>query len=268
MPPEIREALTFDDVLLVPRYSEVMPAQVETATWLTRGIEMNIPLLSAAMDTVTEADTAIAMARQGGIGIVHKNMTPEQQGREVRRVKRSESGMVVDPLTITSGASLREALELMRRHGFSGLPVVDAKGAKPLGILTSRDVRFETNLDQKVGDVMTRDPITVPMGVAPEEAKKILHKHRIEKLLVVGKDEGASRPHHGEGHHEVRLLPARAQRQRWSPARRSGGEHRSRLDGARPGSRRQRGRRGGGGYRSRSLSLRDRGRSGHPLCVS
>jgi IMP dehydrogenase len=179
---DIREALTFDDVLLAPGYSEVLPTHVDVATQLTRDITLKCPLLSSAMDTVTEADTAIALARTGGLGVLHKNMTPERQAREVRKVKKSESGMVADPLTITAEATLREALGLMRSNGFSGLPVVE--GSRAIGILTSRDIRFETNLDQKVGDVMTRDPITVPQGIDPEEAKRILHKNRIEKLLV------------------------------------------------------------------------------------
>lgn len=185
-PSDIREALTFDDVLLAPGYSEVLPNEVEIHTRLTRDISLKAPLLSSAMDTVTEADTAIAMARIGGLGVIHKNLTPEQQAREVRKVKKSESGMVADPLTIAPDATLREALHLMRTNGFSGLPVVE--GPRAVGILTSRDVRFETNLDQKVGDVMTREPITVPVGIAPEEAKRILHKNRIEKLLVAADD--------------------------------------------------------------------------------
>ncbi len=190
--PEIRDALTFDDVLLVPGYSEVLPKDVDVSTKLTRGIELKAPLVSSAMDTVTEAETAIVMARMGGIGIIHKNLTIEQQAREVRKVKKSESGMVADPLTIGPGATLREALALMQQHGFSGLPVVEHPGkpSAPIGILTSRDVRFETNLDQHVADVMTRDPITVRQGVDPNEARKILHQHRIEKLLVV--DAGGS----------------------------------------------------------------------------
>jgi IMP dehydrogenase len=185
-PSDIREALTFDDVLLAPGYSEVLPRDVDVSTRLTRDIELRCPLLSSAMDTVTEAGTAIAMARAGGLGVIHKNMSPELQAREVRWVKKSESGMVADPLTIAAETTLREALELMRVNGFSGLPVV--QGGRPVGILTSRDVRFETNLDQIVGDVMTRDPITVPLGIDPEEAKRILHKNRIEKLLVVADD--------------------------------------------------------------------------------
>ena len=180
---EIRDALTFDDVLLQPGYSEVMPAQVSVASQLTRTIELRMPLLSAAMDTVTEADTAIAMARLGGIGILHKNLDIVRQSHEVRRVKKCESGMVIDPLTIQSSATLQTALDLMNNHGFSGLPVVD--NGRLLGILTARDVRFETRLDQRVGDVMTKDPITVGEGTSVDEAKRILHKHRIEKLLVV-----------------------------------------------------------------------------------
>ncbi len=188
-PVEIRDALTFDDVLLVPGYSEVLPRDVDVSTRLTRGIELKAPLVSSAMDTVTEADTAIVMARTGGIGIIHKNLTIEQQAREIRKVKKSESGMVADPLTISPRSTLREALELMQQHGFSGLPVVENPGTPgpPVGILTSRDVRFETNLDQLVAHVMTRDPITVPQGIDLAEARKILHQHRIEKLLVVDK---------------------------------------------------------------------------------
>jgi IMP dehydrogenase len=183
--PDIREALTFDDVLLEPGYSEVLPHEVSVATRLTRDIELRSPLVSAAMDTVTEAETAICMARSGGIGILHKNMTPEQQAREVRRVKKAQSGMVSDPLTIAPDATLRGALELMRAHGFSGLPVVD--GARLCGILTSRDVRFETELDRPVRDVMTKNPITAEEGISLDDAKRILHKHRIEKLLVTGR---------------------------------------------------------------------------------
>lgn len=180
---EIRDALTFDDVLLQPGYSEVMPAQVGVASHLTKKIVLQTPLLSAAMDTVTEADTAIAMARLGGIGILHKNLDVQRQAHEVRRVKKCESGMVIDPLTIPPGATLRTALGLMRDHGFSGLPVVE--DGRLVGILTSRDVRFETRLDQRVDAVMTAKPISVPEGTSVDEAKRILHKHRIEKLLVV-----------------------------------------------------------------------------------
>ena len=180
---EIREALTFDDVLLVPGFSETLPKEADVSSRLTRRIRLNAPLLSAAMDTVTEAETAIAMARFGGMGIIHKNLSHEEQAVEVRRVKRSESGMVAHPETISPDATLEHALDIMHARGFSGLPVVDGK--KPIGILTSRDLRFETNLSQKVGDVMTRELITVEAGVDPREAKRLLHKHRIEKLLVL-----------------------------------------------------------------------------------
>ncbi len=182
-PPEIREALTFDDVLLEPGYSEVLPHEVDVESRLTRGITLRIPLCSAAMDTVTEAATAIAMARTGGIGILHKNLTVEEQAREVRRVKKAQSWMVRDPLTIAPGLPLREALTLMQQHGFSGLPVVE--GGRLVGILTGRDVRFETALDRPIREVMTSDVITVPEGTTADEAKRVLHKHRIEKLLVV-----------------------------------------------------------------------------------
>jgi len=179
---DVREALTFDDVLLEPGYSEVLPAEVSVASRVTRTIELRTPVLSAAMDTVTEAETAICMARLGGMGIIHKNLDPEQQAREVRKVKKAESGMVIDPLTIGPEQTLRHALVLMANHGFSGLPVVDA--GTLVGILTSRDVRFENRLDQQVGDVMTRDPITVEEGISVDDAKRVLHKNRIEKLLV------------------------------------------------------------------------------------
>ncbi|MEZ4381435.1 MAG: IMP dehydrogenase [Nannocystaceae bacterium] len=182
-PTVLSEALTFDDVLLVPGYSEVLPSQVQVQTRLTRKIELRIPMVSAAMDTVTEAETAICMARHGGLGVIHKNLTPEDQAAEVRRVKRTESGMITDPVTIAPEQTLSQALELMRRHRISGLPVV--RFGRPVGILTSRDIRFETNLDQSVGDVMTRTPITVEKGITLERAKQVLHKHRIEKLLVV-----------------------------------------------------------------------------------
>jgi IMP dehydrogenase len=175
-------ALTFDDVLLVPRHSEVLPSQVDIRTTLAREIELNIPLLSAAMDTVTEAATAICMAREGGIGIIHRNLTPADQAREVLQVKRAETGMVVDPLTVEPERRLGEALQLMRTHNFSGLPVV--KDSKLVGILTNRDVRFEKNLEQRVGEVMTTDLVVAPEGVDLETAKGLLHKNRIEKLLV------------------------------------------------------------------------------------
>lgn len=178
-----RECLTFDDVMLVPAYSEVLPAEVDVRSRLTRGIELNIPIVSAAMDSVTEARAAIAMAREGGIGIIHKNLSPEEQAHEVERVKRAESGIILDPVTVSPGESLRNALDLMRTHGVSGLPVVEGKS--PIGILTARDVRFEKNLDQPVSALMTTELITVSPGCKAEEARELLHKHRIEKLLVV-----------------------------------------------------------------------------------
>jgi len=181
------EALTFDDVLLVPAYSDVVPAQVSTQTSLTKKILLNTPLLSAAMDTVTESRLAIAMAQQGGLGIIHRNLTPDQQASEVDKVKRSESGMIVDPVTITPDQLISDALEVMRRYKISGVPVT--KNKRLVGILTNRDLRFETRTDIPIGDVMTRENlVTVPVGTTLEEAELILHKHRIEKLLVVNGD--------------------------------------------------------------------------------
>ncbi|HYK36774.1 IMP dehydrogenase [Alloacidobacterium sp.] len=180
----VPEALTFDDVLLVPAYSEVVPALVSTQTRLTSRILLNTPLLSAAMDTVTESRLAIAMAQQGGIGIVHRNLTIEQQASEVDKVKRSESGMIVDPVTMTPDQLISDALDVMRKYKISGVPVT--KNKKLVGILTNRDLRFETRTDVPIGDVMTKNNlITVPVGTTLEEAELILHQHRVEKLLVV-----------------------------------------------------------------------------------
>jgi IMP dehydrogenase len=231
MATEIKEALTFDDVLLVPRYSEVLPGQVEVGSRVSREITLNIPLLSAAMDTVTEAQTAICMARHGGMGVIHKNMTPEQQAQEVRRVKKTESGMVVEPVTITPEHTLRDALALMHAYGFSGLPVVS--GGKPVGILTSRDLRFETNLDQPVGGVMTRDPIAVPQGIALEAARQLLHKHRIEKLLVVDAKGELLGLITVKDILKAAVAPARDQGQRRAPARGRGGRGRGGPDSCR-----------------------------------
>ena len=180
----LREALTFDDVLLVPSFSEVIPRDVDVATRLTPAIPLRMPLVSSAMDTVTEAQTAIRMAREGGVGFIHKNLTIEEQAREVLRVKKAQSGIVVDPLTVAPSRTLEDALAIMRHHRISGLPVVDAD-KRPVGILTNRDVRFEKRLTLQVGEVMTKNPVTVKEGVSIEEAKDLLHKHRIEKLLVV-----------------------------------------------------------------------------------
>jgi IMP dehydrogenase len=186
----IREALTFDDVLLVPAASEVLPAQVDTRTKLTKTVELGIPLISAAMDTVTEAGLAIAMAQAGGMGVIHKNLNNEEQAEQVRRVKRFESGMVVNPVTIAPNATLADALALMERYRISGIPVVEGangKGAgKLVGILTNRDVRFATEPGQPVHELMTKEKlVTVREGVKPDEAKRLLHQHRIEKILVV-----------------------------------------------------------------------------------
>jgi len=178
------EALTFDDVLLVPSYSDVVPVQVSTQTQLTKAITLNTPLISSAMDTVTESRMAIAMAQQGGIGIVHRNLSVADQAGEIDKVKRSESGMIVDPVTIGPERTIGDALEIMRRYRISGVPVT--QGKRLVGILTNRDLRFETRTDIPVGDVMTKeDLITVPVGTTLEEAELILHKHRVEKLLVV-----------------------------------------------------------------------------------
>jgi IMP dehydrogenase len=183
----IPEGLTFDDVLLLPGKSSVLPSEVDTRTNFTRKLTLNIPLASAAMDTVTESRLAIAIARQGGIGIVHRNMPIDRQGEEVDRVKRSESGMIVDPVTISPDITLRQALEIMTKYRISGLPVT--RGSRLAGILTNRDLRFEKNHTQLVSAVMTKDNlVTVPVGTTLEEAERILQKHRIEKLLVVDQD--------------------------------------------------------------------------------
>jgi IMP dehydrogenase len=183
----IFEALTFDDVLLLPGKSSVLPTEVDTRTNFTRKLALNIPLASSAMDTVTESRLAIAISRQGGIGIVHRNMPIDRQGEEVDRVKRSESGMIVDPVTISPDITLRQALEIMTKYRISGLPVT--RGSRLTGILTNRDLRFEKNHTQLVSSVMTKENlVTVPVGTTLEEAERILQKHRIEKLLVVDKD--------------------------------------------------------------------------------
>src|SRR5450631_257529 len=183
----IAEGLTFDDVLLLPGKSSVLPTEVDTQTNFTRKLALNIPLASAAMDTVTESRLAIAIARQGGIGVVHRNMTVERQSEEVDRVKRSESGMIVDPVTISPDITLKQALEIMTKYRISGLPVT--RGARLAGILTNRDLRFEKDHTQLVSAVMTKENlVTVPVGTTLEEAEKLLQEHRIEKLLVVDKD--------------------------------------------------------------------------------
>src|SRR5947208_4441199 len=182
---EITEGLTFDDVLLIPARSDVLPSETDSSTHITRNIPLQIPLCSAAMDTVTEAALAIALAQQGGIGVIHRNMSIERQAEEVDKVKRSESGMIVDPVTIRPDRPVREALLVMERYHISGVPVVDEDGHL-VGIITNRDLRFETRFDIPVSDVMTKQPlVTVPVGTTLDQAKTVLQKHRIEKLLVV-----------------------------------------------------------------------------------
>ncbi len=181
-------ALTFDDVLLVPRHSRVLPSQVNVATRLTRHIRLNVPLVSAAMDTVTESALAIAIAQQGGIGIIHKNLSIDEQASEVDRVKRSESGMIVNPITLSPHHRISEALELMKRYRISGVPITEdgRKEGRLVGILTNRDLRFETSVDRPIGEVMTKENlITVPVGTTLDQAREILHRHKVEKLLVV-----------------------------------------------------------------------------------
>jgi len=183
---ELEDAYSFDDVLLIPNYSDVLPKDVNTTTYLTKNLQLNIPIVSAAMDTVTEAQTAISLAREGGIGFIHRNMSVKNQAMEVDKVKKSESGMIVDPVTIHPDQKVWEVLKLMEEYRISGVPVT--KGDQLVGIVTNRDLRFETKLDRKIEDVMTKDNlVTVSEGIPLEESKKLLHKHRIEKLLVVDK---------------------------------------------------------------------------------
>lgn len=186
---KFKEALTFDDVLLVPAASDVLPADVDTSTYITKNVKLAIPLISSAMDTVTESRLAISMAQHGALGCIHRNMSIEAQCSEVKKVKKFESGMVINPVTINPSATLEEALSLAERHNISGIPVVEKKSGKLVGMLSNRDVRFATNLRQPVSELMTKDNlVTVKEGISREEAKKLLHKHRIEKLLVVDSD--------------------------------------------------------------------------------
>ncbi|MGE0195980.1 MAG: IMP dehydrogenase, partial [Methylocystis sp.] len=191
-PVTLTEALTFDDVLLRPGHSRVMPSSVDVTSRLTREISLNLPIVSAAMDTVTEARLAIAMAQAGGIGVIHQNLSPAAQAAEVRKVKRYESGMVIDPITIFPDETLADALALMAGHGISGIPVVERGGdggkGKLVGILTNRDVRFAQDRSQPVAELMTKKLVTVREGVGQGEAQRLLHEHRIEKLLVVDED--------------------------------------------------------------------------------
>ena len=185
----VEEAYTFDDLLLLPAYSDVLPKEVEVSTYITPQIRLNIPILSAAMDTVTEARMAISIAREGGIGVIHRNMSIEKQCREVEKVKKSESGMILDPVTVGPETPVRKVLQIMEEYRISGVPVVEGPQKRLLGIVTNRDLRFETQLDKPVKEIMTKeDLVTAPPGVTLEEAKKILHEKRIEKLLIVDED--------------------------------------------------------------------------------
>jgi len=185
------EALTFDDVLLLPRHSRVLPSQVDITSRFTRGIKLNVPILSAAMDTVTESRLAIAMAQQGGLGVIHKNLSIDEQASEVDRVKRSESGMIVNPITLSPAHKVFEALELMKRYRISGVPITEdgSKEGRLVGILTNRDLRFETRVDRPIAEIMTRENlVTVPVGTTLDQARERFHRHKIEKLLVVDAD--------------------------------------------------------------------------------
>jgi IMP dehydrogenase len=187
----IETALTFDDVLLVPQHSTVLPTQVDVSTRLTRHIRLNVPFVSAAMDTVTESELAVAMAQLGGLGIIHKNLSIEEQAAEVDRVKRSESGMIVNPITLSPTNRIYEALELMKNYRISGVPITEdgSREGRLVGILTNRDLRFETNVDRPIDEVMTKTPLfTAPVGTTLDESREILHRHKVEKLLVVDKD--------------------------------------------------------------------------------
>src|SRR5881394_2808168 len=184
-------ALTFDDVLLVPRHTDFVPTQADISTRMTRIIRLVVPLVSAAMDTVTESGLAIAMAQQGGLGVIHKNLSIDEQASEVDRVKRSESGMIVNPITLSPDNRIFEALELMKKYRISGVPITEdgSKEGRLVGILTNRDLRFETNVDRPIADIMTREPLfTVPVGTTLDAARDILHRHKVEKLLVVDRD--------------------------------------------------------------------------------
>ena len=220
-----KEALTFDDVLLQPDYSEILPRDVDMTTQVTAEIGLNIPLLSAAMDTVTESRLAIALAQEGGMGIIHKNMPPAEQAREVLRVKKFESGIVRDPITVSQDMSIREVIELTRAMSISGVPVVEGK--ETIGIVTHRDLRFETNLDAPVSTVMTPKDrlVTVREGADDDEVLSLLHKHRIEKVLVVDENFELLRHDHRQGLPEGERLSSCVQGRTRCAARGCGGRH-------------------------------------------
>ena len=257
------EALTFDDVLLKPGLSDVLPSEVDIRTRITREIALNIPIVASAMDTVTEAKMAIAMAQAGGIGVIHRNLEPHEQAAQVRQVKKFESGMVVNPLTIHPDATLADALALMKEHRISGIPVVEGGGnghaGKLVGILTNRDVRFATDPRQQVAELMTKDKlVTVREGVGQDEAKRLLHQHRIEKLLVVDDAIPLRRPDHGQGHREGGRQSERLQGRAGPPARRR--RDHGRRQGLRPHRAADRGRRRSdrGRHRARPFPARAR----------
>jgi IMP dehydrogenase len=217
---EIREGLTFDDVLLEPGPSEVTPGETDVSTQLTRDIRLNIPLLSSAMDTVTEGRLAIAMAQSGGLGVIHRNLSAEEQAEQVRAVKRYESGMVINPITIHPDTPLSEVRAITERRRISGFPVVERGTGKLVGILTNRDMRFETDLSRPASEVMTREKlITVREGVGQEEARALLQRCRIERLIVVDEEDHAGGPDHGQGHRKGPGLPHGRQGRAGSAAR-------------------------------------------------
>ena len=228
----IREAYTFDDVLLKPGLSDILPSEADIRSHVTRAIPLNIPIIASAMDTVTEARMAIAMAQAGGVGVIHRNFDPEGQAAQVRQVKKYESGMVVNPLTIGPDAMLSDAMTLMNDHGFSGIPVVTgaSKGVpgKLVGILTNRDVRFATDPRQKISELMTHENlVTVREGVSQDEAKRMLHKHRIEKAAGCRRSISLRRPDHRQGHGEGGRASLGLQG-RAGPTARRGCDHRRR----------------------------------------
>jgi IMP dehydrogenase len=235
----LTEASRSDDILLVPRHSQVLPSQVDVSTPLTRRIQLNVPLLSAAMDTVTENRLAIAIAQQGGIGIIHKNLSVEEQASEVDRVKRSESGMIVNPITLSPRHRIDEALELMKRYRISGVPITDdgSKEGRLVGILTNRDLRFEASTNRPIAEIMTKDHlITVPVGTTLDMAREMFHRHKVEKLLVSMRTT-AQGPDHRQGHQKLITYPS-ACKDSLGRLRGGGDRHRPGYVRARRGARR------------------------------
>ena len=234
------DGITFDDVLIVPKKSDVIPLEVSVATRLTRNIALNVPIVSAAMDTVTDARLAIALAQEGGLGIIHRNLDIARQADEVRRVKRSEAGVITSPITLAPNAIIEEARQLMAKHNISGLPVMD--GGKLVGIITRRDLRFHKDGSTRVDGVMTTRLVTASPDTTVEQAKEILHKNKVEKLLLV--DDASQGTHHNQGHKQDSPVPQRLQgHRRQAPLRRCGGygRLRARRQTRRGGSGRNRG---------------------------